>query len=96
MKTRDKEAAAIDARRCEGYERKGGIMTLGPTQWVRCRNKPTHVVVFRKKAEKDCSACRSCLEKLKGHNTQGSYKILTLKEYQALSREAAKGGDDGT
>lgn len=81
-----------DTRRCEGWERHGGMMTLGPVVWTRCTAKPTHVVVFRRKAEDDCSACAGCLQKLKTHNGQGTYRVATVAEYVSTAGEAGRCG----
>lgn len=50
--------------RCEGWRRKGGMMTLGNPEWRQCQNEATVKITFKqgKEPEKELPGCSFCWE----------------------------------
>jgi hypothetical protein len=46
--------------RCEGWRRKGGAFTLGPTKWSQCENQSVVMLRVKQETEEELSACMEC------------------------------------
>ena len=67
--------------RCEGYTRRGGIMTFGKPTWHQCENKAIVNIKFKQKEEDIATlpGCKECWQ-----------KCIDSKSIEILSTEPIK------
>ena len=49
--------------RCEGWERTGGMMTLGPVDWKQCENEAVVMLKVEQKKTQKLPGCMKCWQK---------------------------------
>ncbi len=67
--------------RCEGWERKGGIFTLGPVKWEQCKNEAVVMIEIKREGEdtQKLPACHECWQKLIDGKDQDGAKIVSVE-----------------
>lgn len=77
MKTKTKARKKNPPPRCEGWRRRGGMMTLGLPTWEQCKEPGTVMLKFRQDGKvQTLPACAKCWEECR---SKDSIEILEAK-----------------